>query len=54
MWAALSNSVTPSRVMRPSSGVRMPATHRSVTLLPQPEAPSRANVSRSASNWTSR
>ena len=37
---------SPSRAIRPSSGVRMPAIHRRVTLLPQPEAPSRARGSR--------
>ena len=35
-------SVSPSRMMCPLSGVMIPAMHLSVTLLPQPEAPSSA------------
>ena len=36
--------------MRPRSGRSMPAMHLSVMLLPQPDAPSSASVSRSTSN----
>lgn len=42
MCFSLSKSVSPSRMMCPLSGVMIPAMHLSVTLLPQPEAPSRA------------
>ena len=42
MCPALSYSTVPSSSIWPSSGRMIPATHRSVTLLPQPEAPSRA------------
>ena len=40
--------------MRPRSGVMMPAMHLRVTLLPQPEAPSRAMVPWPVSNFERR
>lgn len=39
---AVEERVSPSRMMCPLSGVMIPAMHLSVTLLPQPEAPSSA------------
>ena len=44
-----SNSTTSSTTIRPRSGFSMPAMHLRVMLLPEPEAPSRANVSFPAS-----
>ena len=42
---APSKNTVPSTVIRPRSGSSRPATLRSVVVLPQPEGPSRVNIS---------